>query len=168
MYIAVQKKPVVNVSPDCVALTSRRMIFFTVKILGRLSFNDHLWLNVVNATVKEGILGATFSATVTNGIRMSIDYLPKAQAGMLYRFAQEMEEKAVEERRTRMMEENRSKVGGVVVQNNTNVIPSDFQKQTPVNDDPMAALLKLKSMLEADLISPEEFAAKKADILKRL
>jgi len=166
LYIAVQRKPIANIAPDCIALTSRRMIFFTVKLFGQLSFNDHLWRNVVNATVKEGILGATFSATVTNGMRISIDYLPKAQARMLYRFAQEMEEKAFEERRTRTMEENRSKVGGVVVQNN--VIPNAMQQPTQVNDDPMAMLQKLKSMLEAELITPEEFAAKKADVLKRL
>jgi hypothetical protein len=74
-------------------------------------------LSVANATVKEGILGSTFSAPVTNGQYMSVDYLPKAQARMLYRYAQEMEEQAFEERRTRKMEEAKAAAGGVVVQN---------------------------------------------------
>jgi hypothetical protein len=165
-YIAVQKKPVANFLPDCVALTSKRVIFFTVKMLGQLSFNDHLWRNIHDATIKEGILGATFSATVTNGQRMSIDYLPKAQARMLYRFAQEMEENAVEERRTRMMEEKRAAAGGVVIQNAMSPHPAPSTR-VPV-DDPVATLQKLKSMLDAGLISPEEFASKKTEILTRM
>lgn len=166
LYLAVQKKPVANIAPDCVALTSRRIIFFTIKLLGQLSFNDHLWRNVANATVKEGILGSTFSATVTNGQYMSVDYLPKAQARMLYRYAQEMEEQAFEERRTRKMEEARAAAGGVVVQNA--FVPPENSKSTQPADDPVESLKRLKAMLEADLITPDEFTAKKADILKRM
>lgn len=166
LYIAVQKKPVANIAPDCVALTSRRIIFFTIKLLGQLSFNDHLWRNVANATVKEGILGSTFSATVTNGQYMSVDYLPKAQARMLYRHAQEMEEQAFEERRTRKMEEARAAAGGVVVQNA--FVPPEHSKPAHPADDPVESLKRLKAMLEADLITPDEFSAKKADILKRM
>ena len=166
LYLAVQKKPVATIAPDCVALTSRRVIFFTVKLLGQLSFQDHLWRNVSNATVKEGILGSTFSATVTNGQRMSVDYLPKAQARMLYRFAQEMEEKAFEERRTRTMEETRAAAGGVVVQNA--FVPPEQARSVAPAEDPMASLQKLKAMFDAELISADEFASKKTEILKRM
>lgn len=166
LYIAVQKKPVANIAPDCIALTSRRIIFFTIKLFGQLSFNDHLWRNVANATVKEGILGSTFSATVTNGQQMSIDYLPKAQARMLYRYSQEMEEHAVEERRTRQMEEAKAAAGGVIIQN-AFVPPTSAGAASPA-DDPLASLQKLKSMLDAGLISPEEFASKKTEILSRM
>ena len=166
LYIAVQKKPVANFTPDCVALTSKRVIFFTVKLFGQLSFNDHLWRNIHDATIKEGIMGATFAVTVTNGMRMSIDYLPKAQARMLYRFAQEMEEKAVEERRGRMLEERRAAAGGVVVQNA--MLPPDSVKSSAPVEDPVATLQKLKSMLDAGLISSDEFAHKKAEVLKRM
>ena len=166
LYIAIQKKPVATIAPDCVAMTSRRLIFFTIKLLGQLSFNDHLWRNVANATIKEGFLGATFSATVTNGQLISIDYLPKAQARMLYRYAQEQEEQAFEDRRTRSMEESRAAAGGVVVQN-AYVPPTAAVTSSPA-EDPLAALQKLKTMLDAGLISPEEFAAKKAEILSRM
>lgn len=166
LYIAIQKKPVANIAPDCVALTSKRAIFFAISLFGQLSFNDHLWRNIENATIKEGILGATFSATVTNGQRMSIDYLPKAQARMLYRFAQEMEEKAVEERRTRMMEEARAAAGGVVVQNA--IVPHQATGTNVPTEDPLATLTKLKSLLDAGLISGDEFATKKAEVLKRM
>lgn len=166
LYIAVQKKPVANIAPDCVALTSRRIIFFTIKLFGQVSFNDHLWRNVANATVKEGILGSTFSATVTSGQYMSVDYLPKAQARMLYRYSQEMEEHAVEERRTREMEEARAAAGGVVIQNA--LVPPTSAGAASAADDPLASLQKLKSMLDAGLISPEEFGAKKTEILSRM
>ena len=109
---------------------------------------------------------AEFSDTVTNGKRMSIDYLPKAQARMLYRFAQEMEEKAFEERRARMIEEKKAAAGGVVVQNA--ILPHESASTSVPAEDPLATLQKLKSMLDAGLISTDEFATKKAEILKRM
>ena len=41
-YIAVQKKPLLNITPDCVALTNRRFIIYR-PLLGRVSFEDHPW-----------------------------------------------------------------------------------------------------------------------------
>ncbi|MGI4729900.1 MAG: hypothetical protein ACRYGB_15100, partial [Janthinobacterium lividum] len=34
IYIAVQKKPLVNITPDCVAITNNRIFFFTAANLG--------------------------------------------------------------------------------------------------------------------------------------
>lgn len=169
LYIAVQKKPVANFSPDCIALTSKRVIFFTIKLLGQLSFNDYLWRDVADATVKEGLMGATFSLRSVKGARHSVDYIPKNQARMLYRFAQEMEEKAHEERRTRMMEESRAAAGGVIVQHA--FMPPDANRQPAPAipaEDPLETLKKLKAMLDADLISQAEFDKKKAEILLRM
>ena len=78
---------------------------------------------------------------------------------MLYRFAQEMEEKAAEERRGRMLEERRAAAGGVVVQNA--MLPPDSVKSSAPTEDPLATLQKLKSMLDAGLISSDEFGHKK-------
>ena len=41
-YIAVQKKPLLNTSPDCVALTNKRVIFCRPKNFGlRMKFKGH-------------------------------------------------------------------------------------------------------------------------------
>src|SRR5687768_17573349 len=99
-YVAVQKKPAVNLSPDAIALTNKRILFFRPKNLGfSMEFEDYLWKDVRDCHLKEGILGAEFSVRTTNGRESKIDYLPKSQARRLYKSAQEQEEKQLEYRR---------------------------------------------------------------------
>jgi hypothetical protein len=106
LYIAVQKKPVVNLSPDCVALTNKRVFFFSPANLGlSMKFVDFVWKDVLDVSIKEEILGAVFSITTVNRAEMGVDYLPKVQARKLYQYGQEREEIEREERRQRELEE---------------------------------------------------------------
>src|SRR3954464_15137782 len=89
-YIAVQKMPAVTISPDCVALTSKRVIFFRPKNLGlSMEFQDYLWKDITASHLKEEIFGAIFSITTIHGVNDEVNYLPKAQARKLYTVAQE-------------------------------------------------------------------------------
>src|SRR5688572_18079225 len=116
LYIAVQKKPVVNVSPDSVLLTNRRMVICRPKLLGGFEFEDYLWRDIGDVHLKEGLIGATLTVTTVAGKQLIIDYLPKAQARRAYSISQEMEEKVLEERRRRDLEDKRAAAGGVVLQ----------------------------------------------------
>lgn len=89
-YIGVQKKPAINVFPDSIVLTNKRIIICKPKNLGlSMDFTDYPW-NVVSATfVKENILGSEFSFTTTTDITVSIDYIPKIQARKINTFAKE-------------------------------------------------------------------------------
>lgn len=166
-YIAVQKKPAVNISPDCIALTSKRIIFCRPKNFGfSMEFQDYVWKDIVDCHMKEGILGAEFSVKTIKGQLNTIDYLPKAQARKLYQFAQEKEEVQQEIRRDRELEEKRAAAGGVVV--TANMPPNLQSDNTPKQEDPMAALKQLKTLFENELISQQEFEAKKSEILARL
>jgi hypothetical protein len=168
-YIAIQKKPIVTLAPDCVVITNRRFIFYRVSLLGRKSFDDYVWRDLLDATLQEGLLGATFSAKIAGGRRLTIDYLPKSQARQVYRFAQEMEEKALEERRQRDLEAKRAAAGGVVIQGLPQLsMPQGAQAPAAPVDDPVQRLKRLKEMLDAGLITSQEFEAKKADILSRM
>ena len=100
----------------------------------------------------------------THGTRVSVDYLPKAQARKLYSFAQEMEEHMLEARRVRELEEARASAGGITMQAPTGLPPS-AHTSLPA-DDPTARLTKLKALLDADLI--EQADSKKAEILADL
>ncbi|GAL76075.1 hypothetical protein JCM19275_2207 [Nonlabens ulvanivorans] len=61
-YIAVQKKPALNLSPDCISLTNKRIIFCRPKTFGfSMDFQDFQWKDVRDCHMKEGIMGATFS-----------------------------------------------------------------------------------------------------------
>jgi hypothetical protein len=167
-YIAVQKKPAVNISPDCVAITNKRIIFCRPKNLGlSMEFQDLLWKDVHDCHLKEEIFGSVFSVKTVGGYDCRIDYLPKAQARKLYTVSQEQEEVQREYRRQREMEEKRAGAGNVVV------TPSAHTQQpvtssASIQEDPVATLQKLKTLFDSGLISQAEFDNKKAEVLSRM
>ena len=165
-YIAVQKKTIgVNFSPDCIALTNKRIIIVRPKSFGfTTDLSDYSWMSVADVHVKEGVFSATLTIKTTDGKSDSMEDIPKAQARKLYRFAQEMEENKKEERRQRDLEDKRAMAGGGITINNATT-------QAPVAaavEDPMEKLTKLKSMLDMGVLTQEEFDAKKADILAKM
>jgi len=164
-YVAVQKKFVVNPSPDAVVLTNRRFIIYRPKIFGRVSFEDYIWRHLSNAHIEEGVLGATLKFQVANGRSLSVGFLPKVQARRLYSIAQEKEEAVREERRMRELEEKRAAAGGVVLHSSPGKSEGDVQ--IPV-EDPVERMKKLKEMLDTGLISPGEFEAKRAEIIAKM
>ncbi len=166
-YIAVQKKPAVNLSPDCIALTNKRIIFCRPKNLGfSMEFQDYIWKDIYDCHMKEGVFGAEFSLKTIKGVLNKIDYLPKNQARKLYTVAQEQEEKQREYRRQLELEDKRAAAGSINVSTATQ--PQQFTKPIQEADDPLAALQKLKTLLENNLIEQSEFDAKKSEILSRL
>lgn len=116
LYIATQKKPLVNILPECIALTNKRILFFSPANLGlSIKFVDFVWKDIVDVFIKEEIIGAVFSAKTTNGAEMLIDYLPKVQARKLYQYAQDRKESEREARRQRELEEKRAESGAIQV-----------------------------------------------------
>jgi hypothetical protein len=166
-YIAVQKKTLgVNFSPDCIALTNKRIILIRPKSFGlSLDFKDFSWMNVADVHMKEGVFAATITIKTTSGQTDIMEDIPKAQARRLYRFAQEMEETKKEERRQRDLEDKRAIAGGGITINT----PSHQPQATaaPV-EDPMEKLTKLKSMLDMGILTQAEFDTKKTDILSKM
>jgi hypothetical protein len=167
-YIAVQKKPAINLTPDCLALTNKRIIIFRPKNLGlAMDMEDYIWRDVLDCHLKENIWGSEFTIQTINGAVSKIDFLPKAQARKLYTMAQEQEEIQKEVRRQRDLEERRAGAGRLVVSGPMNQSQTNegHQKQ---QDDPVAVLQKLKTLLDNQLISQEEYDAKKAEVLSRM
>ncbi|NII84260.1 MULTISPECIES: PH domain-containing protein [unclassified Pedobacter] len=165
-YIAVQKKPAITLSPDCIALTNKRIIFCKPKSFGlSMDFQDYNWKDVYDCHIKEGILGATFTMVTIRNLRNMMDYLPKNQARKLYQFAQEREEEMREYRRQKELEDKRAAAGGgIIVNNSTSAAPVE----APPQEDSFAVLLKLKNLLENGILSQEEFEQKKNEILSRV
>lgn len=164
-YIAVQKKPAINFSPDCIALTNKRIIFCRPKNFGlSMDFEDYNWKDVVDCHIKESILGSTFRMISVKHLRSEMNYLPKMQARKLYQYAQEKEEQMRDYRREKALEDKRAAAGGGIVVNNT---PTSSSESTP-QEDPLAVLQRLKALLENAIISQEEFENKKNEILARI
>jgi hypothetical protein len=163
-YIAVQKKPAINLSPDCIALTNKRIIFCRPKNFGlSMEFQDYLWKEIADCHIKEGILGANFTIQTIKRQFNMLDYLPKAQARRLYQFAQGKEEEMGEYRRQRDLEDKRAAAGGGITVNT-----AAAQTAAPQKEDPVSALGKLKTLLDSELISKEEYDAKRMEIISKL
>ncbi len=181
IYIAVQKKPLVNITPDCVAITNKRIFFFTAANLGlSIKFLDFVWKDVVEVKLKEEILGAVFSIKTLNGAETSVDFLPKVQARKLYQYGQEREQTEREERRQRDMEEKRAASGTIFSEANRFVpkppepvaAPKPIEIPKPVEevkpDELTAKLKKLKMLFDNGLITQEEYNQKKMELLSEL
>jgi len=153
--------------PDCIALTDRRFILYQASLLGRVDFLDYIWRDLYDAVLQDDIIGSTFAIQTIDGDLLALDYLPRSQARAVYRFAQEMEQRALEERRERELEELRAEAGGVTVQNNIGGAGSG-PVPTPAANGNLEKLRELKSMLDAGLITVSEFETKKAQILARM
>ncbi|MBV4356452.1 PH domain-containing protein [Pinibacter aurantiacus] len=167
-YIAVQKKPAINLTPDCLVLTNKRIIVFRPKNLGlAMDLEDYIWRDVLSCHLKENIWGSEFTIQTIDGAVNKIDFLPKAQARKLYTMAQEQEEIQKEVRRQRDLEEKRASAGRLVVSGPTAQSQTNAESQKQ-QDDPVAVLQKLKTLLDNKLISQEEYDAKKAEVLSRM
>jgi hypothetical protein len=180
LYIAVQKKPLVNFFPDCIALTNKRILFFTPANLGlSIKFVDFVWKDVIDVYTKEEIIGAVFSAKTTNGAEMGVDYLPKVQARKLYQYAQERKEAEREARRLRELEEKRAESGALQIDPAAQAsykppVPAPQPvvaphvttiQEEPKKDELTEKLKRLKTLFESGLISQEEYNAKKLELL---
>lgn len=166
LYIAVQKKPVVNLTPDCVTLTNRRVIICRPQALGfTMTFEDYAWKDVSDCHMKEELFGAEFRVRSVYNRVSTVDYLPKAQARRLYQIGQEKEEEQRELRRQRELEDKRAAAGGVTV---TTSVPAPAAEYVQTQDTSLGALQKLKTLLDNGLISEQDFETKKAEILARL
>ncbi|WP_299287015.1 PH domain-containing protein [uncultured Mucilaginibacter sp.] len=183
IYIAVQKKPLVNITPDCVAITNKRIFFFTAANFGlSIKFMDFVWKDVVEVKIKEELLGAVFSIKTLNGAETSVDFLPKVQARKLYQYGQEREQAEREERRQRDLEEKRAASGTIhtdlprfaSTQNQPEPIAAPKPVETPkpaeeVKPDELTAKLKkLKMLFDNGLITQEEYNQKKLELLSEL
>lgn len=165
-YIAVQQKPLVNLAPDALIATNRRLIFYRPKLLGRFDFGDYQWIDLCNAHMQSNLMGSVFSATHINGQRMSMDYLPKESAQALYRIAQEREEAAKLQRR--QLELDHAKAGAMQVNvgiPQMTAAPTVSPAAPPAGNDLVQRMQTLKLMLDQGLIEQSDFDARKKEIL---
>lgn len=169
LYMAVQQRPVANFSPDAVVVTNGRLIIMRQKILGRMSFEDHLWRDVADAHVEDHIMSSSLTFRSVGGHRHKVEWLPKEQAKKVYRIAQEQEQIAIKARRDYYLEEQRAGAAQTVVNTTLNTaVAAPISAPAADPNDPVARLQKLKQMLDAGLIDQSEFDAKKRQLLADL
>lgn len=194
LYIAVQKKPAVNIAPNSVAVTDKRLIVFRAKSLGFLiDFEEYLWKHVLSTKTKESFFGADFIFKTVHGTEVKVDYLPKKQARKLYQLSQLQKENETAQSETtpeepvvmneEIFEEKPEEITpheelfhdaseAIELVETVEIIKSqetqDFINNIQQEQDAVAALQKLKYLLNNGLITQQDFDDKKASILSRM
>jgi hypothetical protein len=184
IYMAVQKKPAVNLLPDCIAVSNKRIFYCEPGNFGiTMNFKDISWKSIKEVSFKEEIFGSKFICVPLHGENIITEYIPKVQARKLYQAAYEQLEAFKEQQRQAELEERRSSTSPVTVntapaeQPVVDDEPKSFFSQPPApapapveepEDETTLKLRKLKSLYDKHLITQEEYEAKKADILDSL
>jgi hypothetical protein len=183
-FIAVQEKPIVNIAPDGVVVTNRRLIFYRPKILGRFEFQDYQWFDLFDAHFEKKLMGVTFWARHVSGRVVMMEYLPLAAAQRIYRVAQEREEQARWARHKLHVDTIRAGASQVNVQNNIAAPTSTAMPAAapalpaaavqpaalpaPRQSDLLQRLATLKAMFDQQLITAEDYERRKQEILSQV
>jgi hypothetical protein len=194
IYLAVQKKPAVNLLPDCIAVSNKRIFYCEPGNFGiTMNFKDISWKSIKEVSFKEEFFGSKFICVPQQGENIITEYVPKVQARKLYQAANEQLENFREQQRQTELEEKRATTPApsiaisaeepepIAVPEPTEetpvlysppVIPTPPVVQTPPapvveepEDETTLKLRKLKSLFDKQLITQDEYDAKKADIL---
>lgn len=181
IYMAVQKKPAVNLLPDCIAVSNKRIFYCEPGNFGiTMNFKDISWKSIKEVSFKEEIFGSKFICVPFHGENIITEYIPKVQARKLYQAAQEQLETFKEQQRQEELEERRSSIPPVQV-NQTMLESAEVSNPSLVQpaanptvsaeepeDETTLKLRKLKGLYDKHLITLEEYEAKKANILDSL
>ena len=166
--IAHQNSTVIVQRRDAVVCTNNRLIIYRAGWLGKLTFEDFLWQDVLDAHLKEGSFSSTFIVNTKAGQR-SLTNVSKIQARRLYTLCQQREQEWRERRRLRRIEEDRAKAGGVHI--SAPVAAESRAAENPERGSNVESLERLKTateMFNSNLISESEYEEIRARILKSL
>lgn len=183
IYIAVQKRPAVNLLPDCIAVSNKRIFYCQPANFGMtMNFKDISWKSIKEVSFKEEIFGSKFICVPLHGENIVTEYIPKAQARKLYQAAYEQLENFKESQNQQQLDEKRFSAAEPIPYTNLEIqeaeIVEPVETSTPLpsapvtmeepEDETTLKLRRLKSLYDKQLITQEEYEAKKASILDTL
>lgn len=183
LYLAVQKKPAVNLLPDSIAISNKRIFYCEPGNLGlTMNFKDISWKNIKEVSFKEEFFGSKFICVPQQGENIVTEFIPKVQARKLHQAANEQLDAFKEMVRQQKLEENRAAASAITIP--TPVLDKVFDlpieeaeviaplAPQPVIEEPedeaTLKLRKLKSLFDKQLITQEEYETKKAAVLDSL
>ncbi len=178
LYLAVQKKPAVNLLPDSIAISNKRIFYCEPGNLGlTMNFKDISWKSIKEVSFKEELFGSKFICVPQYGENIVTEFIPKVQARKLHQAANQQLEEYKELLHQQKIEENRATAASI------NPSPQSFPElpvEQPMEPEPIQIaevveepedettlkLRKLKTLYDKHLITQEEYEAKKANILE--
>jgi len=181
LYLAVQKKPAVNLLPDSIAVSNKRIFYCEPGNLGlTMNFKDISWKSIKEVSFKEEFFGSKFICVPQHGENIVTEFIPKVQARKLHQAATEQLEAFKELVRQQKLEENRATAASVSLsappQSFVDIPVVEVEKPAieiaevveEPEDETTLKLRKLKTLYDKHLITQEEYEAKKANILDSL
>jgi hypothetical protein len=171
MYLAVQKKPAVNLLPDSIAITNKRIFYCEPGNLGlTMNFKDISWKNVKEVSFKEEFFGSKFICVPQHGENIVTEFIPKVQTRKLYQAATEQLEAFKDAAKSPQLEDSRTTVNIQPVFDLPIEEAEIIQEQIieEVEDETTLKLRKLKTLYDKQLITQAEYESRKADILDSL
>jgi len=176
LYLAVQKKPAVNLLPDSIAISNKRIFYCEPGNLGlTMNFKDISWKNIKEVSFKEEFFGSKFICVPQQGENIVTEFIPKVQARKLHQSANEQLEAYKELLRQQKLEENRATASPINLATAQPIVEQHISEPIQIaevveetEDETTLKLRKLKTLYDKHLITQEEYEAKKANILDSL
>jgi hypothetical protein len=183
LYLAVQKKPAVNLLPDSIAVTNKRIFYCEPGNLGlTMNFKDISLKNIKEVSFKEELFGSKFICVPQTGENIVTEFIPKTQARKLYQAANEQLEEYKETLRQQKLEEDKANAPAQPAPQpfadfGSIEAPAPVAEPEPIQiaevveepeDETTLKLRKLKTLYDKHLITQEEYEAKKGTILDSL
>ncbi len=178
LYLAVQKKPAVNLLPDSIAISNKRIFYCEPGNLGlTMNFKDISWKNVKEVSFKEEFFGSKFICVPQHGENIVTEFIPKIQARKLHQAANEQLEAFKEVLRQQLLEENRASAVNISPATPTSFeAPIEIEEAVVIpqvkieepEDETTLKLRKLKTLYDKQLITLDEYESKKSAILDSL
>ena len=179
IYIAVQKKPAVNLLPDCIAVSNKRIFYCEPGNFGiTMNFKDISWKSIKEVSFKEELFGSKFICVPQHGENIVTEFIPKVQARKLYQVASEQLENFKEQNEKKDADEKKAPTLNAVFEDAVEIeeavivqpvvetpAPAPYVPVAEEEDETTLKLRKLKTLYDKQLITQEEYEAKKASIL---
>ncbi|MBG6235317.1 hypothetical protein IWX76_001885 [Pedobacter sp. CAN_A7] len=177
LYIAVQKRPAVNILPNCIALSNKRLFYCEPANFGiTMNFKDISWKSIKEVSFKEELFGSKFICVPQHGENIVTEYIPKVQARKLYQAVQEQLDVYREELQTNLEESKKTveeirftPIEVIEEAEELDIQPVLIEAAPELAEEPedeaTLKLRKLKTLFDKQLINQEEYEAKKASIL---
>jgi len=178
LYLAVQKKPAVNLLPDSIAISNKRIFYCEPGNLGlTTNFKDISWKSIKEVSFKEELFGSKFICVPQYGENIVTEFIPKVQARKLHQAANQQLEEYKELLHQQKIEENRATAASINPSPQPlEELPAEQPKEPELiqlaevveepEDETTLKLRKLKTLYDKHLITQEEYEAKKANILE--
>lgn len=154
IYLAVQKRPAVNLLPSSIAISNKRIFYCEPGNLGlTMNFKDISWKNVKEVSFKEEFFGSKFICVPQRGENIVTEFIPKLQARKLHQAATEQ----------------LGQFDETIGKNITFEIEEAQIIDQPIisegEDETTLKLRRLKTLYDKQLITLDEYESKKATIL---